>query len=192
MLDAYELAMLPIAHLTSQAEPFNRYSGPTRTLTGAYREVVNNAVQGYQLYTYLVLIGAYYGEEIRQLVRSYQLTEFNPGETGRGQLEKILAVIEAATETGGIKVSTDSGEFEVPVEMNVALALLLDLPCSPDYVADVSMRGAGIASMGIDVDWRLADCLAAAREEVIQTWSATLAHCNSGETGFTGKRILDA
>ena len=192
MLDAYELAMLPLAHLSSQAEPFERYSGPTRTLSRAYREVVNEAVRGYQLHTYLVLIGVYYGEDIRQLVRSYQLTEFRPGENGHGQLERILAVIEAAMGTGGIKVPTDSGDFEVPVEMNVALALLLDLPCSPDYVADVSLRDAGIASMGIDVDWRLADCLAAAREEVIQTWSATLAHCNTGDAGFTGKRILDA
>lgn len=192
MLDAYELAMLPIAHMVTQSDPFDRYCSQAGMLTGAYRDVVNDGVRGYQLYSYLALVGIYFGEDTRQLVRSYQLTIFNQDGTSREALGNILGVIETAMETQGVKVLTDSGEFEVPVEMNVALALLLDMPCSPDYVPEVSMRDARIASMGIDVDWHLADCLASAREEMINTWSATLAHCNTGAIGFAGKRILDA
>lgn len=192
MLDAYELAMLPIAHMVTQSDPFERYCSQAGMLTGAYRDVVNNGIQGYQLYSYLALIGIYYGEDTRQLVRSYQLPVFDAGETNREALGNILDVIEAAMGTRGVKVMTDSGEFQVPVEMNVALALLLDMPCSPDYVPEVSMRDARISSMGIDVDWHLADCLASAREEIINTWSATLAHCNTGDIGVAGKRVLDA
>ena len=192
MPDAYELAMLPIAHLVSQSDPFERYCGRSGGLTGAYREVVNNGVRGYQLYTYLLLIGVYFGEETRQQVRSHQFTALKPDETDRKMLAKILNVIEIALGTRGVKVSTGSGAIQVPVEMNVALALLLGMPCSPDYVPDVSMRDARIASMGLDIDWRLADCLSSAREEVINTYSATLTHCKAGARGFTGERRADA
>lgn len=191
MLDTYELAMLPIAHLMSQSDPFERYCGQTGGLTCAYREVVNNAVWGYQLYTYLALIGVYFGEDARQQVRGYQLILFNPDAASREALENILGVIDAAMGTRGIKVPTDNGDFQVPVEMNVALALLLDMPCSPEFVPDAALRDARIASMGIDVDWRLADCLAAAREEVINTYAATIAHCNAPGRGFAGERPLD-
>jgi hypothetical protein len=192
MLDAYELAMLPLAHLMSQSDPFDRYCNQTGGLARAYREVVNNGVWGYQLYTYLALIGVYCGEDTRQQVRGYQLTLFSPDEAHREALENILGVIEAAMGTRAVKVSTDSGDFQVPVEMNVALALLLNMPCSPDFVPDASMRTARIASMGIDVDWRLADCLESVREEVINSWSATIAHCNASGRGFSRGRPLDA
>jgi len=192
MLDSYELAMLPIAHLMSQSEPFDRYCGQPGGLTRAYREVVNNGVWGYQLYTYLALIGVYFGADARQQVRGHQVTLFKPDAAHREALENILGVIEAAMGTRCVKVSTDSGDFHVPVEMNVALALLLDMPCSPDFVPDASLRDARIASMGLDVDWRLADCLASAREEVINTWSVTIAHCNAMDRGFAGARPLDA
>jgi hypothetical protein len=191
MLDSYELTMLPIAHLMSQTEPFERYCGQTGGLTGAYREVVNNGVWGYQLYSYLALIGVYFGEDTRQRVRGYQLTLFDPDAAHREVLENILGVIEAAMRTRTVKVSTVSGDFQVPVEMNVALALLLDLPCSPCFVPYASMRDARIVSMGIDVDWRLADCLRSAREEVINIWSATIAHCNTWDSRISG-RPLDA
>jgi hypothetical protein len=192
MLDPYELAMLPIAHLMSQSDPFDRYCRQTGGLTRAYRDVVNNGVWGYQLYTYLALIGAYFGEDARQQVRGYQLTLFNPDAANREAPGNILAVIEAAMGTRAVKVSTDSGDFQVPVEMNVALVLLLDMPCSPDFVPDAAMRATRIASMGIDVDWLLADCLTSAREEVINTWSATIAHCNAADRGYAGGRPMDA
>lgn len=191
MLDSYELAMLPIAHLKSQTDPFERYCDDTGGLTGAYREVVNNGVWGYQLYSYLALIGVYFGKDTRQQVRGYQVSLFNRDTAQREALENILGVIEAAMGTRAVKVSTLSGDFQVPVEMNVALALLLDMPCSPCFVPDASMRDARIASMGIDVDWRLADCLASAREEVINTWSAIIAHCNASDSWLAG-RPMDA
>lgn len=174
MLDVYELAMLPIVHLVSQADPFERYCGQTGELTDDYRELVNNGIRGYQLYIYQVLIGFYFGEETRQQIRSCQLAVFNPE-----VLEKTLDVIEVALGTRGIKVSADSGDIQVPVEMNVALTLLLDMPCSPDYVPDPSLRYARIVSMGMGIDWQLADCLASAREEMINTWSAILGQYNA-------------
>ena len=192
MLDACELAMLPIAHLTSQSDPFDRYCRQTGGLTRSYRDVVNNGVWGYQLYTYLALIGIYFGEDTRLQVRGYQLALFNPDATHRDALDNILGVIEAAMGTRGVTVSTGNGDFQVPVEMNVALALLLDMPCSPDFVPDAAMRNARIASMGIDVDWLLADCLASAREEVINTWSATIAQCTAADRGHAGGRPMDA
>lgn len=192
MLDAFELATLPIVHLMSQSDPFDRYCKQTGGLTGAYRELVNNGVWGYQLYNYLALIGVYFGEDTRQQVRGYQLTLFNPDAANRDALDNILGVIEAAMGTRGVKVSTGNGDFQVPVEMNVALALLLDMPCSPDFAPDASMRNARITSMGIDVDWLLADCLASAREEVINTWSATIAHCTAADRGHAGRRPMDA
>jgi hypothetical protein len=189
MLDSYELAMLPIAHLKSQVDPFDRYCGQTGGLTGAYREVVNNGVWGYQLYCYLALIGAYFGKDTRQQVCGYQVMLFSPDTAHREALENILGVIEAAMGTRAVKVSTDCGDFQVPVEMNVALALLLTMPCSPCFVPDASMRDARIASMAIDVDWSLADCLVTAREEVINTWSVTIAHCNALDSGISGRPV---
>jgi hypothetical protein len=190
MLDVCELAILPIAHLVSQSDPFDRYCGQTGGLAGAYREVVNNGVWGYQLYTYLVLIGVYFGEETRQQVRNYQLTLSSPDTTHREALETMLDVIEVAAGMRTAHVSTASGDIQVPVEMHVALALLLGMPCSPDYARDASMRDARIASMGIDTDWHLADCLSTAREEMVVTYSTTFAHCNTGERGFTRGRPI--
>ena len=192
MIDAHELAMLPIAHLVSQPEPYDRYCPASGGLTEIYRDVVNNGIWGYQLYTYLEMVGIYFGEDMRQHVRSYQQSVFDPDDNNPEILANILAVIEGALGTRGVKVLTAGGEVEVPVEMNVALAILLDIPFSPDYVPNISGRNDKIANMGIDVDWCLADCLSRGREEIIGAYSAALAHFDVGERNSVSVRRQDA
>jgi len=192
MIDAYELAMLPIAHLASQPEPYDRYCPGTGGLTENYRKVVNYGIRGYQLYAYLGLVSIYFGEATREQVRRYQLTVYETGDDSAETLASILAVIEGALGTHGVKVLTAGGEVEVPVEMNVALAILLDIPFSPDYVPNISDRNGKIASMGIDVDWCLADCLSSAREEIIRAWWGALAHFDVGDMDAARARRQDA
>jgi hypothetical protein len=59
--------------------------------------------------------------------------------------------------------------------MNVALALLLGLPESPDYAATAARRAEQIARMQPEIDWRLAHCLTCAREEIKNTFPPMVA-----------------
>jgi len=174
----YILAMLPIPHLTSRTDPFDRYCTGNCVLQESYRAVINAGVRAYQLHTYLDLIQQHFGPEARHLVHEHQIGMLDVA-GGIGQaIGKTLEHIMVALGTSGLTITTNSGEVEIPPEMNVALLLLLDTPQSPDFVPDPASRPEQIGRIGMDVDWRFAECLLRSREEITDAFVPILAGTN--------------
>jgi len=171
--------MLPIAHLTSRSDPFDRFCTGKCILEESYRTVINAGVRAYQLHTYLDLIKQYFGTEIRHLVQEHQIDMLN-GVGGMGRtIEKTLELCSVALETSGLTIKTNSCEVEIPPEMNVALLLLLDTPQSPDFVPDPTSRSEQIGLMGMDVDWCFAEYLKRSREEITDAFVPMLRVINT-------------
>ena len=191
-IESYILAMLPIAHLTSRTDPFDRYCTGNRVLEEPYRAVVNAGIRAYQLHTYLGLIQQHFGPEVRRLVHEHQIDMLN-GVGGMSQtIEKTLELCTMALGTPGLSITTNSGEVEIPPEMKVALLLLLDTPQSPDFVPDPASRLEQISQIGMDVDWRFAECLIRGREEITDAFEPLLAGINNARHSPRGLQRLES
>ena len=190
--ESYILAMLPIAHLTSRTDPFDRYCTGNRVLEESYRAVVNAGIRAYQLHTYPGLIQQYFGSEVRRLVHEHQIDMLN-GVDGMGRtIGKTLELCMVALGTSGLTVTTNSGEVEIPPEMNVALLLLLDTPQSPDFVPNPASRSEQISQIGMDVDWRFAECLTRGREEITDAFEPILSGTYSARHSPRDLQYMDA
>lgn len=192
MIDSYELAMLPVTHMLGQADPFDRYCKGMNRLDECYREVVNNGIWLYQLHTYHALIGLYFGEAAQRAVHDYQRAVFAEyGGTGEA-IGNAMLMIDGALGVEEVLIQTEAGEISLPVEMNVSLTLLLHDPASPDYVETASQRAAQIGRMGKMVDWCLARCLIAGRDEIMGIFSPMLAHMDLDiKNGFSAGLAID-
>lgn len=164
-IQLYSLAALPVEYLRRQETLLAWLKVGERALE-SYREVFVTGVRAYQQYTYLELVGWTWGREVaRQVaVHQHRLLDFAAGRGGN--TGHALRLIEGALETRPVSAATHSGEIAIPIEMNVALALLLGLPESPDYVTTAAQRFEQIARMQPEIDWCLAHCLAQGREEM--------------------------
>jgi hypothetical protein len=168
-IQLYSLAALPIEYLTRQEALFKRMRVDERAFK-PYRDVFITGTRAYQMHTYLELVRWTCGRTVAQQVEVYQhrLLEFT---TRRGRcIEQALDLVVGALDSRAVSAATLAGEIEIPIEMNVALALLLGLPESPDYATTAERRAAQIACMQPEIDWRLAHCLACAREEIKNTF----------------------
>jgi hypothetical protein len=164
-IQLYNVAALPIEYLTRQDALLERMRVAGHAFT-SYREVFITGTRAYQQYAYLEIVRWTYGRAVAQQIAVYQhrLLDFT---TARGRCsEQALDLIEGAFNTREVSAATREGEIKIPIEMNVALALLLGLPESPDYVATAAQRAEQIARMQPGIDWRLAHCLSCAREEM--------------------------
>jgi len=180
-IQLYSLAALPVDYLTRQEDLLARMHVDEGALN-PYREVFITGTRAYQQYAYLELVRWTYGRAVAQQVAVHQhrLLEFT---TGRERcVEQALDLIEGALDTRAVSAATPEGEIEIPIEMNVALALLLGLPESPDYAATAARRAAQIVCMQPEIDWRLARCLMCAREEMETTFLPMVARLE-GATG---------
>lgn len=175
-IDASMLAMMPIAYLLNREDPFTRYRDESAVLDPAYRDVVNAGVLGYQLFAYLALVDEYFSQEVQRMIRDYQLRVLERKRRVREGTGRRLELIEEALWAGALRIPTAMGNNEVPVEMYVALTLLLNDPLSPDYTRDASQRREVITCMGTDVDWCFAGFLLRGREEIMQVFAAMLSH----------------
>jgi len=171
-IDTYMLAMMPIAYLVNQDDAFDRLREQPDEIEPVYREVINTGVLGYQLFTYQALTGSNYSQEVQRLVREYQLIVLDREHRAGDVLKKTLDLIEGALGAGTVSIPAAGGNIEVPVEMNVALALLLKEPASPDYSSNASQQ---IYRIGADVDWCFARYLSRGREEILRIFSPMLA-----------------
>lgn len=172
--DSFELAMLPAAQLLECPDPGERY-GAGKEVAGPYRQAFNAGIRGYQVYTYLLLVERYFGEDVQAEVLEHQLAVFGRLDAGFSSLGLALELIQQALATNGVNVRTGSGEIRVPLEVNIALVLLLHLPQSPDCVPAPAGREASIRNMHPGVEWSFAGCLRLAGEDVVRTWSSLLA-----------------
>jgi hypothetical protein len=180
-IQIYHLAALPVEYLARQEARFERMRVDERAFT-PYREVFITGTRAYQQHAYLELVRRLYGRAVAQQVEVHQrrLLDFMTG--GGLCLERALTLIEGALDTSAVIATTREGEIEIPIEMNVALALLLGLPESPDYAATAAQRAVQITRMQPEIDWRLAHCLSIAREEMENAFLPVFA-CLEGNTG---------
>jgi hypothetical protein len=181
-IQLYSLAALPIEYLTRQEALLGRMH-IDEGLLNPYRDVFITGTRAYQQHAYLELVRWTYGRTVAQQVAVHQhrLLEFS---TGRGGCAgQALGLIEGALDTRVVSAATREGEVEIPIEMNVALALLLGLPESPDYAATVAQRAERIVRMQPEIDWRLAHCLTCAREEMRNTFLPMVARLEGAAGG---------
>jgi hypothetical protein len=183
----YQLAALPIGYLARQDALRGRMRAYER-LFNPYREVFIAGAQAYQQHTYLELVRRIYSRAVAYQVDEYQRRLFD-FMTGSGRpFEQALDLVGKALATRAVSATTQLGEIAIPIEMNVALALLLGLPESPDYVTTAPRRAEQIARMQPEIDWRLANDLTRARKEMVKTFSPVLVRLD----GVAGKKTRSA
>ena len=103
----------------------------------------------------------------------------DPDENDGEAVQRAITLINAALNNAAAVIPNSSGAVAVPVEMKIALALLLNDPASPDYVSGGGGRDARASNLRPVVDSSFASCLAAACAEIVENFSGILAHIDS-------------
>ena len=174
----YSLAELPIDYLSRLGCPLAQLCSDQK-VDPLYRDVFKTGIKAYQLVTYHELVREYYGRGVANQVSSYQqrLLEREPG--GRS-LGHSVRLVNRALDSDTVAADTELGTVEIPIEMNVALSLLLGADSSPHFVRHPDDRVTEISSMDMDVDWALSKCLSRARENMQNVFTPLLGCINSG------------
>jgi len=172
LIDDYTLAILPLASLLAEDPGIGQYCAKTGKDQVAYHGVLRSGVLGYQLYAYHGLVRKRYGEQIEERVRDCHIGILSH----IGDFGPMLAMIDDAAGIGTVITPTSQGEIMTPIEMNVALALLLGLPGSPHYVTSPARRPEQITQMAPEIDWYFADLLAHSRREILRICEGVWCH----------------
>ena len=175
----YSLAVLPVDYLSRLGDPFET------ACTGKYIEpgcqpVFTAGIRAYQLATYLQLVREHYGRGVANQIGSYQRRLLQPEGDALDEVTIAIELVHGALESERVTADSHHGSVDIPIEMNVALALLLGMPGSPYYSSGVEQRVAQVNRMGKDLDWSLSQCLAQAREEIERVFSPLLCCIDSG------------
>jgi hypothetical protein len=178
-VDTYRLAVLPIAYLGEQQDPFDccRAEG---VIDESYRDVFSTGVWLYALYNYILLVRDKLGDSTADAVWDHQQMILSDGapEAGEG-IGRAFDLIRDASSIGPLRPVLDSGEAEVPVELNIALALLLNLPDSPGYASRTTDGAEQIAHLQPDIEQRFASCLSRCRDEIVKVFFGTFSYTGS-------------
>ena len=181
LTDDDTLVILPLAHLLGGYEGEGDCPGLTADGREAYREVCAAGVLGYRLHTYRGLVAAACGAATAARIQQRHLALL----AHRQDLGALLAMSELSVRIGEVTPSTRLGEVTTPVEMNVALALLLGYPGSPHYQVNAGRRTEQGSEIAPDVDGLLCVCLVRARRELSRALSGLF---NPGEAGVAPPR----
>ncbi|MEA2081111.1 MAG: hypothetical protein U9P00_14930 [Pseudomonadota bacterium] len=178
-VDTYRLAVLPIAYLGEQQDPFDccRAEG---AIDESYRDVFSTGVWLYALYNYILLVRDKLGDSTADAVWAHQQVILSGGvpEAGEG-VGRVFDLIRDASSIGPLHAAIDSGVAEVPLELNIALTLLLNLPESPGYARRATDRAEQIAYLQPDIDRRFASCLSRCRDEIVKIFFSTFSMTGS-------------
>jgi hypothetical protein len=175
-LDTYRLAVLPIAYLGEQQDPFDRCRAEG-AIDECYRNVVSMGVRLYALYNYILLVRDSLGDSTADAVWAHQqmILSGGAGEAGE-QIGRAFNLIRDASRIGPLPLATDAAVAEDPVEWNIALTLLLSLPESPGYASRKTDRAEQIAQLQPGIERRFASCLLRCREEIVRIFSSTFSY----------------
>jgi hypothetical protein len=174
----YNLAVLPIDYLVRLGCPFEQLC-EDQNIDPDYREVFTIGIRSYQLVTYLKLVREHYGRGIANQINSYQQRLLDK-EPGGKPVNHAIRLINRALASDAVAADTDHGRIDIPIEMNVALSLLLIVPSSPHCVSHPNECAAEIGTMGLDIDWLLSQCLTRARDDTQKVFAPLLACIDSG------------
>ena len=174
----YNLAVLPIDYLSRLGCPFEQLC-KDHGIDPDYREVFTAGIRSYQLVTYLRLVSEHYGRGVANQIGSYQQRLLDK-EPGGKPINHTIRLINHALDSGAVAANTDLGNIDIPIEMNVALSLLLGVTSSPHCVSHPDECATEIGSMGLDIDWLLSHCLTCARDDMRKVFAPLLACIDSG------------
>ena len=174
----YSLAVLPVDYLARLGCPFERLC-KDQSIDPDYREVFTAGIRSYQLVTYLKLVREHYGRGVANQVSSYQQRLLDE-EPGGKPINHAIKLINRALDSDAVAADTDQGCIDIPIEMNVALSLLLGVTSSPHCVSHPDECAAEIGAMGLDIDWLLSQCLTRARDDMQKVFAPLLACINAG------------
>ena len=174
----YGLAVLPIDYLSRLGDPFEQ-TFTEQGIDPEYHEVFTAGIKAYQLVTYLKLVREHYGRGVANQVGSYQQRLLEQ-EAGGRSISYTIKLIKDALDSDTVVADTDHGRVDIPIEMNIALSLLLGASSSPHCVSHPDQRSAEIGSMDLDIDWLLSNCLTRARDDMKKVFAPLLACVDSG------------
>lgn len=174
----YGLAVLPIDYLSRLGDPFEQ-TCKEQNVDPAYRDVFTTGIRAYQLVTYLKLVREQYGRGVANQISSYQHRLLEK-ESGGDIISYTIRLIKDVLDSDTVAVDTEIGSIDIPIEMNVALSLLLGVASSPHCVSHPDQRSAEIGSMDLDIDWLLSHCLTRARDDMKKVFAPLLACVDSG------------
>ena len=174
----YSLAVLPIDYLSRLGCPFELLC-KDQDIDPEYREVFTAGIRSYQLVTYYRLVREHYGRGVANQVNSYQQRLLDK-EPGGKSINYTIRLINNALDSETVTADTGHGRIDIPIEMNVALSLLLGATSSPHCASHPDERAVEIGSMGLDIDWLLSHCLTRARDDMQKVFAPLLASLNSG------------
>jgi len=187
-IDPYELAMLPMIRLSPDAGPSETYGDSSSGgLDPAYFDIVNTGLWSYQLYTYLELLQKIFGSNVKTEVSDWLLDMLNANNSAGDRLETVFSVIEHSKQACDVAMSTDSDLSIVPIEMSIALAMLVELPESPDFSVSKGDRQTRIRLVNTEVDRYFAASLKCAYDDVFNVLLPILE--NSGAVIPDGIRV---
>jgi len=178
-ISIYGLAVLPVDYLDRLGDPFETTCAP-KDIDPSYRGVFSDGIRAYQLTTYLLLVRAHYGRGVANQIGNYQQRLLQPDDGDPNAITTALELVRGALGSNSVTADTDHGRMDIPIEMNIALALLLGMHSSPHFSTCPEQRTKQANRMGMDIDWSLSQCLMQAREEMERVFSPLLACIESG------------
>lgn len=174
----YGLAVLPVDYLSRLGDPFEQ-TCKEQDIDPVYRAVFSTGIRAYQLITYLRLVREHYGRGVANQVSNYQQRLLEK-EAGGSVIIHAIELIKAALDSDTVVADTQHGRVDIPIEMNVALSLLLGAASSPHCVSHPDQRVTEIGNMDLDIDWLLSNCLVRACDEIQRVFAPLLACVDSG------------
>jgi hypothetical protein len=141
--------------------------------------VFTTGIRAYQLVTYLDLVRERYGHGVANQIDIYQ-QRLLEREAGGNIITHSIKLVNDALDTDTVVADTVHGSIDIPIEMNIALSLLLGAASSPHYARHPDQWSTEIGNMDLDIDWLLSHCLTRARDEMRNVFAPLLACVDSG------------
>ena len=173
-------AAIPLDRLFSREKPFNDWKPPDSQVLPEHEDFIKAMVYGYQLFIYLQLIEVKFGPEIARIIREYQIIALNrlpEGEAGE-QTSLLLQIITDAWKTANdkpIKIP-DRPDLQMPIELAIALYLLVFTKDSPYYIPPERRTKDSIQDHippKVDLhglEWTLAECLLHGKNAAVEVF----------------------
>lgn len=178
-ISIYSLAVLPLDYLDRLGDPFETGCAG-KDLSPSCRAVFSHGIRAYQLVTYLKLVRAQYGRGVASNIGNYQHRLLQSDDHVPNSITQAIELVRGALASECVTAETGDGSIDVPIEMNIAIALLLGMPDSPYFAARPEQRAEQVSKMEMDIDWSLSQCLVHGREEIEKVFSPLLACISSG------------
>lgn len=157
-----------MAFFAKQPNPFQRLFNTHVSLDNKYQDVVNIAVLSYQAHSYLNMIKSKYGSQLHHIaqIQVHNLIDLNNDKYDF--FTEAMNLIEHAIEIGELEVITQGKVTHVPLEMNIAVTILIGLPGSPHYATGQQSREVEIHKMADDIDQQFAQYLIKGKTQIVE------------------------